>query len=74
MCSCVETIQSERLVKARKEHRDSCAEFIIDVLPELRKGEFGKLTLKEWRLIAESIRDNWKIKKGQLHEVGSRMP
>jgi hypothetical protein len=65
----VEVINNTRLVKARKDYRDGCAEFIMDVLSELRRNEFGKLSFKEWRSIAESIRDNWKIKKGDLHEV-----
>lgn len=65
----VEVVQNTRLVKARKDYRDDCAEFIMDVLPELRRNEFGKLSFKQWRLIAESIRDNWKIKKGTIHEV-----
>ena len=65
----IEVINETRIVKARKDYRDGCAEFIIDVLPELRRNEFGKLSFKQWRSIAESIRDNWKIKKGQLHEA-----
>ncbi len=69
MCSCVEVINPTKIVKARKDHKDSCKEFIMDVLPDLRTKYYGKLSFKEWRLIAESIRDGWKIKKGEAHEV-----
>ena|SRR5688572_19272514 len=69
MCSCVEIIRNTKVVKANKDHKDSCREFVLCMLDELRRNECGKLTFKEWRLIAESIRDKWVIKKGQLHEV-----
>lgn len=71
MCSCIQTINNTRLVKARKDYRDSCAEFIMESLSDLRcKNYFSKkLTFSQWRLIAECIRDNWIIKKGTLHEV-----
>jgi hypothetical protein len=65
----VEVVTPAKIVKARKEYRDDCAEWILAVLQELRSGDIGKLTFKEWRLIAESIRDHWKIQKGQLHQV-----
>lgn len=71
MCSCVQTINETRLVKARKDYRDSCADFILDALPDLRSKGYlpKKLTFKQWRLIAECIRDKWVIKKGVAHEV-----
>lgn len=71
MCSCIQTINETRLVKARKDYRDSCAEFIFEVLPDLRCKNYlpKKLTFKQWRLIAEGIRDNRIIKKGEVHEV-----
>lgn len=71
MCTCVETINEMQLVKARKDYEDSCRWFIMDCLSDLRKGEFhvkNKMTFKGWRLIAESIRDGWVIRKGSLHE------
>jgi len=69
MCSCVEIINDTRVVKARKDYRDGCMDWIMESLYELRRGDYGKLTFTEWRLIAESIRDRWLIKKGQPHEV-----
>ena len=69
MCSCVEVINDTCTVRARKEHIDNCKEFVMEVLPEIRRNEFGRLSFSELRLIAESIRDNWKIKKGDLHDV-----
>ena len=65
----VEVISHTKIVNAKKEYSDDCREFIICVLDELRRKEFGVFSFKEWRLIAESIRDGWKIKKGQLYEA-----
>lgn len=69
MCSYVENITPTKLVKARKDYNDDCGEFIMEVIEELREGYFGKLTFKEWRLIAEGRRDKWRIKKGTMYEV-----
>ena len=67
MCSCVQIIDNIRIRKAKNNYDDSSAEFIIDAIYELRN--LKKLSFSEWRIIAESRKDNWKIKKGQLHEV-----
>lgn len=69
MCCCVEVISPSKLVKAQKEYYDDCADFIMESLHWLREGNYGKLEFKEWRAIAESIRNHWKIKKGTIHEV-----
>lgn len=72
MCTCVETINETRLVKARKDYEDSNKWFILEVLEDFRKGDFYPskkgLDFTEWRLIAESIRDKWVIRKGTIHE------
>lgn len=70
MCTCVEIINDTRLVKGRKDYRDSNREWIMESLPYIRKGDYkGRHpSFAEWRLIAESIRDNWILKKGTLHE------
>jgi hypothetical protein len=70
MCCRVEVINDTKTVKARKEYRDSCRDWIMESLPYMRRDkESYPLTFKQWRLIAESIRDGWKIRKGELHEV-----
>jgi len=69
MCSCVQIINDTKKVKARKDYKDNSREWIMSVIDEIRRKEFGELTFAEWRLIAESIRDKWIIKKGQIHEV-----
>lgn len=70
MCCCVQVINDTRIVKARKDHRDSCREFINEHLWDFRNHQIRpNLSFKEWRLIAESIRDNWTIKKGEMYEV-----
>jgi len=66
MCCFVETITPPRMVKARKDYKDSNQDFIMEALSYLKRS--GKLSFKEWRAIAESIRDKWVIKKGQSHE------
>lgn len=65
----LQTINEFEKTKARKDYQDNNREWIEAMLSELRGGDF-KLTFSEWRLIAESIRDNWKIKKGQIHDAG----
>lgn len=73
MCTCVETINEKSLVKARKDYEDSNKWFILERLDDFRNGDFYPskkgLTFAQWRLIAESIRDKWIIKRGTLHET-----
>lgn len=70
MCPSVQVINDTAIVKARKDYKDNCREFIEESLTYMRRDrKTYPLTFKEWRLIAESIRDNWTIKKGMLHEV-----
>lgn len=67
MCCCIETIRQPKLVKARKDHRDNNMDFIMESMYWLKRS--GKLSFSEWRAIAESIRDKWLIKKGEIHEM-----
>jgi hypothetical protein len=70
MCSCVEVINPKRLVKARKDYKDNNREWILESLDHIRRGDYlGRhLSFSEWRLIAESMRDKWLIKKGDVYE------
>lgn len=71
MCTCVETISPTKVVRARKDYKDSCMDYIMESMYYLRRGDYRekKLSFTEWRLIAQSIKDKWVIKKGELHEV-----
>lgn len=73
MCSCVETVSEHSLVKARKDYEDSNKWFVLNRLDDFRRKDFfpskKPLTFSQWRLIAESIRDKWVIKKGTIHET-----
>lgn len=51
--------------KARKDHHDDSAEFILEALDYLRS--CGKLKFGELRAIAELKANNWKIKRGQVY-------
>lgn len=58
---------STTLQRARKEYRDDSAEYILECLPDIAKGNF-KLTFSELRAIARLKASNWKILKGQVYE------
>lgn len=61
--------------KARKDHKDDSAEFIIEAmewirngsLPGSKVGQFKRVTFTELRAIAQLKANNWKIKKGQVY-------
>jgi hypothetical protein len=57
---------STKLLKARKDHHDDSFNWIEGALPYIRSS--GKLSFTELRAIAESIKNGWLIKKGQIYE------
>lgn len=57
---------SQQVLKARKDHRDDSADWIINGLLDCAPCGTG-LTFSEWREIAKLKANDWKIKKGQSY-------